>query len=84
MKRAMITMRERLIQLSAVLVVLAMPVLSYAQPPDPTDGGEPVGPDAPFDGNMSLVFLVLGVVFAAVIVMQEVKKRRTLQGTNVK
>ena len=83
MKRAIITMKSSVVKLLAVLFVLAAPVLSYGQPPLPDDGGEPIGPDAPFDDKMSLVFLAIGVVFAAVIVMQEVKKRRKLQGSNV-
>lgn len=84
MKRAIVTMKESIVKLSAVLFVLAAPVIIHAQVPDPTDGGQPAGPDAPFDDKMSLVFLVIGVAFAAVIVMQEMKKRRRLQGNNVK
>jgi hypothetical protein len=84
MKKLMITTNAGVVKLLALLFVLAAPVLSYGQPPLPDDGGEPIGPDAPFDDKMSLVFLAIGVVFAAVIVMQEVRKRRKLQGTNVK
>ncbi|HMP22445.1 MAG TPA: hypothetical protein PKC39_15910 [Ferruginibacter sp.] len=61
---------------------IVLPAIGYSQPPGPEDGE--VGPDVPFDSNMNLVFLVIGVLFAAIIVWQELKRRRTLKGVDAK
>ncbi|HMO62933.1 MAG TPA: hypothetical protein PKC39_08300 [Ferruginibacter sp.] len=58
---------------------IVLPAIGYSQPPGPEDGE--VGPDVPFDSNMNLVFLVIGVLFATVIVWQELKRRHKLRGT---
>ena len=80
MKMSLLNMQAKLTKLFAALCVMLLPVVSYCQPPDPTDEN----PDVPFDDNMNIVFLVIGVVFAAVIVLQEVNKRKKLSGHNVK
>ena len=72
--------QPKLTKLLALFSVLVLPVVSYCQPPDPVDGN----PDVPFDDNMNIMFLIIGVAFAGVIVWQEVRKRRKLQGSNVK
>jgi hypothetical protein len=64
--------------LAKIFVLACMvisPAVSFCQPPGPGDDS----PDVPFDSNMNLAFLALGLVFAAVIIGLEVKKRRALK-----
>ena len=77
MKKSVMNMQAKLTKLFAVLCVMLLPVVSYCQPPDPTDEN----PDVPFDSNMNIMFLIIGVGFAAIIVFQEMRKRRKLQGS---
>ncbi|MFT3679550.1 MAG: hypothetical protein QM791_04715 [Ferruginibacter sp.] len=74
----------------ALMLGIVIPAIGLAQPgalpsgPE-VGGGEDQNPDAvPFDGNMNLVFLGIGVLFAVLIIWQEIRKRRKLQGSNVK
>ncbi|MFT3680886.1 MAG: hypothetical protein QM791_11475 [Ferruginibacter sp.] len=73
---------------TAFVLGIVIPAIGLAQPgalpsgPE-VGGGEDQNPDAvPFDGNMNLVFLGIGVLFAVLIVWQEMKKRKKLQGTS--
>jgi hypothetical protein len=74
---------KQLHKLMLVLIFgIVIPAISYSQLPGPEDGE--VGPDVPFDKDMNLVFLVIGVLFAAVIVWQELRRRRKLRGADAK
>ena len=73
-------MKNMISKAIAFVCVLVIPAISFCQPPGPGDES----PDAPFDDNMNLVFLVIGITFAAVIIWQEVSRRRKLQGNEVK
>ncbi len=79
MKNAMIKAKH---YLAMLLMTVIIPAVSQAQLPGPEDGE--VGPDVPFDKDMNLVFLIIGVLFAAVIVWQELRKRKRLQGSQAK
>ena len=77
MKKNVMKLKAMPAKLFAMMItVLVLPAISYCQPPDPADGN----PDVPFADNMNIVFLIIGVAFAAMIVWQEIKTRRKLQG----
>ena len=81
MKKSAMKIGGLVTKLFAMLIaVVIVPAVSYCQPPDPVDGN----PDVPFDKNMNIMFLIIGVTFAGIIVWQEVKRRRKLAGTDVK
>lgn len=81
MKKSVQKIQALFTKLFAMLVVLvALPAISYCQPVEPVDDN----PDVPFDNNMNIMFLITGVLFAGVIVWQEIRKRRKLQGSDVK
>ena len=67
--------KTKLIQFFAAVCLMLAPVVSFGQPPLPDDGGEPIGPDAPFDANMSLIFLAVGLLFAAVVIVKRLRKK---------
>ena len=71
---------QRLCYFCAAVCILLLPALSFSQtgPPGPTDTEPPS--DVPFDSTMNLVFVIMGVLFAAFIIYQEVKRRRLLEG----
>jgi hypothetical protein len=73
-------MKNMINKIIAFVCVMVLPAISFCQPPGPGDEN----PDVPFDDNMNLVFLFIGITFAAVIVWQEMSRRRKLQGTDVK
>jgi hypothetical protein len=54
--------------LSAVMLLLPSIVFCQALPDAP--------PEVPFDDNMNLFFLAVGILFAAVIVGREIYKKR--------
>ena len=81
MKKSAMKIRDMMSKLFAMLIAMVIvPAVSYCQPPDPTDGN----PDVPFDDNMNIMFLIIGVTFAGIIVWQEMRRRRKLAGTDVK
>ncbi len=58
-----------------MVALLATPLMSICQidpPPDPPAG---VNPDVPFDDNMNLLFLAVGIVFVAFIIVKQLRKR---------
>lgn len=66
-------MKRKAIQFLVMLLVLVIPAISFAQsPPGPGDGGGPA--DAvPFDDNMNLIFLAGGLLFAAIVVVRQIR-----------
>jgi hypothetical protein len=78
---------RRLFTTFAMLLLLAIPVLSYSQapaPPPPGPGGSGGGsPDqplggVPFDQNMTLAFLLVAIVFAVIILKRRQKKDKDI------
>lgn len=63
--------KQTLSRLFVLLVMLAVPVISFCQPPGPGDEN----PDVPFDDNMNLVFLATGIIFAAVIIVRKLNRK---------
>ncbi len=64
-----------LTNLVVTAALLATPLFSICQTPPPpnVDGG---GPDAvPFDGTMTMMLLVAGVLFAAFITIRQMRKK---------
>jgi hypothetical protein len=67
--------KKALAKMLVLACTVMVPAIGFCQPPGPGDDS----PDVPFDSNMNLAFLALGLVFAAVVVVQEHKKRRELK-----
>jgi hypothetical protein len=61
-------------------LLMVVPVAAFCQvvPPDPGDNAN--NPDVPFDSNMNIVFLIVGLLFAGFIVYKELQGRRRLSG----
>ena len=66
--------KQSLSKFFVLSLVLMVPVISFCQsgPPGPGDDN----PDVPFDTNMNLAFLAIGIVFAAVIIFRKLKQNR--------
>ena len=64
--------KKKLIQFFVTACLLVIPAISFCQtgPPGPGDDN----PDVPFDKNMNLVFLAVGIVFAVVIIARKLRK----------
>jgi hypothetical protein len=62
--------KKKLIQFFAMAVLMIVPAISFCQPPGPGDDS----PDVPFDDNMNLAFLAIGLVFAAVIIAKRIRR----------
>lgn len=62
--------KKKLIQFFALVCLMIVPAVGFCQPPDPVDGN----PDVPFDENMNLVFLAIGLLFAAVVIVRRLRK----------
>ena len=62
--------KTKLIQFFAAVCLMIVPAVSFCQPPDPVDEN----PDVPFDDNMNLVFLAIGLLFAAVVIVRRLRK----------
>jgi hypothetical protein len=65
-----------------VFCLTVLPAISFGQPAPPGPGGTGGNPDTPlggvpFDNNMNLLFLLVGVVFAIVILKKSQNKRST-------
>jgi hypothetical protein len=67
-------------KITALLFSVIAPVAAFCQvvPPDPGDNAN--NPDVPFDSNMNIAFLVVGLLFASFIVYKELQRRRRLAG----
>lgn len=61
-------------KLSPLAVALLLPAIGICQDP-PGPGGDP--PDGvPFDGTMNLIFLAIGLLFAAVVLIKRMQKKK--------
>jgi hypothetical protein len=59
-------------------VAAILPAIGFCQPPGPGDGGGGGNPDGvPFDANLNLVFLAAGLLFVSIVVVKQLKKRKT-------
>ena len=67
-------MKRKANQILVMLLVWVVPAISFAQTPGPGPGG-PEG--VPLDDNMNLVFLLVGVAFAAFVTIKQLRKRAT-------
>ena len=67
-------MKRKANQILVLLLVWVVPAISFAQPPGPGPGG---AEGVPFDDNMNLVFLVVGLAFAAFVTIKQLRKRAT-------
>ena len=66
-------MKRKANQIVVMLLVLVIPAISLAQP-----GPGPGGPEGvPLDDNMNLVFLLVGIAFAAFVTLSQLRKRAT-------
>ena len=65
-----LSLRKRLTQVIVMAALLVTPLIGLCQPPPP-DGN----PEVPFDNNMNLLFLAVGIVFAVVITVRQLRKR---------
>ena len=65
-------MKRRANQFLVMLLVWVIPAISFAQPPDPGPGG---ADGVPLDDNMNLVFLVVGIAFAVVITVKQLRNK---------
>lgn len=67
-------LKARLTNLFVTAALLAAPAIGICQgPPPPNEGGG--NPEVPFDGTMNLIFLTVGVLFAAFIVVRQYRKK---------
>lgn len=64
------SLRKRLTQVIVMAALLVTPLIGICQPP-PSDGN----PEVPFDSNMNLLFLAVGIVFAVIITVRQLRKR---------
>jgi hypothetical protein len=72
---AILNLKKKLTYLTVAACLLANPFVALAAPPDPGAGaGNPDG--VPFDSNMNLMFLAVGVVFAAFVLVKQIQKRK--------
>ena len=67
-------MKRRANQFLVLLLVWAVPAISFAQPPGPGVGG---ADGVPFDDHLNLLFLVVGIAFAAFVTIKQLRKRTT-------
>ena len=65
-------MKNKLIQKLLTLHVAIIPACCFAQAPGPGEGGADA---VPFDDNMNLLFLVVGIAFALMIMVKQLRKK---------
>ncbi len=77
MKKSFVSSSLLLLMLLALFVL--SPILAISQGPGGpgNGGGPPTGDAVPFDDNMNLLFLVVGVAFAAFVTIKQLRKRAT-------
>ena len=71
------TLSKKVSKVFVLFVTLAIPMLGMAQignPGNPGDDG--TNPDGvPFDGRMTVIFLVVAIVFAAIVTVRAMRKK---------
>ena len=78
MKKSFVSSSLPLLMLLAFLILSPVLAISQTGPGGPGNGGGPPTGDAvPFDDHMNLVFLVVGVAFAAFVTIKQLRKRVT-------
>ncbi len=62
---------------AVICFLLALPVAGFSQPATPNGGGQTVDAPTgvPFDDTMNLVFLAGAVIFAAIVVKRQWRKK---------
>ena len=65
-------MKRKANQILVLLLVWVVPAISFAQPPGPGPGG---AEGVPFDDHMNLLFLVVGLAFAAFVTIKQLRKK---------
>ena len=65
-------MKRRANQFLVLLFVWVVPAISFAQPPGPGPGG---ADGVPFDDHLNLLFLVVGIVFAVLVTIRQLRKK---------
>ena len=74
MKKSFVSTCLPLLMLLAFLML--SPILAISQGPGGPGDGPPIGDNAvPFDDNMNLFFLVVGLAFAAFITIKQLRKK---------
>ena len=64
-------MKRKANQILVMLLVWVVPAISLAQP-----GPDPGGPEGvPLDDNMNLMFLLVGVAFAAFVTIKHLRRK---------
>ena len=69
-------MKNKFIQKLATLLIATIPVCCFAQAPGPGNGGADA---VPFDDNMNLLFLAVGIVFAVIITAKNFRKIKNVR-----
>jgi hypothetical protein len=79
-KMKLTSISNKLQKAAIIFVSVVVPAVGFGQPPGPGDGGGGGNPDGvPFNDNMNLIFLAVGLVFALVVL-----KKVFFKGTAVK
>jgi len=71
--KSALSLKNSISGLLLAALLLVSPLAGICQPPLPNEGGEI--PEAPFDANMNMIFLVAGVLFAVFITIRHFQKR---------
>jgi hypothetical protein len=75
--KTMITVKKNLTKALVIAVTAILPAVGFGQPPGPGDAGGGGNPDGvPFDTNLNLIFLAVGLLFAGFILARQLKKRK--------
>ncbi len=74
MKKSFVSTCLPLLMLLAFFML--SPVLAFSQGPGGPGDGPPTGDAVPFDDNMNLLFLAVGIVFAGVVVVKQLQLRK--------
>lgn len=79
-KMKLTSISNKLQKAAIIFVSVVVPAVGFGQPPGPGDGGGGGNPDGvPFNDNMNLIFLAVGLVFAVVILKRSFFKKVTVK-----
>jgi hypothetical protein len=76
MKFTALSLKKALTNVAVSAALLATPLIGICQPPAPNEGGG--NPEVPFDSNMNMIFLAVGVLFAVIITLRQLRKRASV------